>query len=198
MPLLTSNETPITPYRIIWDIMHSIDRDNAIVTHDSGGPRNQIIPMWEATAPGSYLGWGKSTQLGFGLGAAMGAKLAQPDKLCINFMGDAAIGMVGMDFETAVRERIATLTVVMNNGTMATEMSSTRIAEEKYSVLTQGGDYATVARALGGWSERVTAPEEIIPALKRAIAVTESGQAALLEFITKKEVAASRPGAPTH
>jgi acetolactate synthase-1/2/3 large subunit len=195
MPRLTSDEAPLNPYRVIWDVMHNIDRQNAIVTHDSGGPRNQIVPFWEAIAPGSYLGWGKSTQLGFGLGATMGAKLAAPEKLCLNFMGDAAIGMVGMDFETAVRNRIATLTIVLNNGTMATERSHVPVAEERYQVLTQGGDYATVARGLGGWSERVTRPEEIVPALKRAIAVTEGGNPALLEFITKDETAASRPGA---
>ncbi len=194
MPLLTSDEVPLTPYRVIWDVMHNIDRRNAIVTHDSGGPRNQIVPFWEAITPGSYLGWGKSTQLGFGLGAMMGAKLGAPEKLCINFMGDAAIGMVGMDLETAVRNRIPILTIVMNNGIMATEKSSTTVAEERYSVLAQGGDYATVARALGAWSERVTQPGDIVPALHRAIAATEAGGPALLEFITKPETSASRPG----
>ena len=51
------------------------------------------------------MGWGKSTQLGYGLGITMGAKLAAPKKLCVNVMGDAAIGMTGMDIETAARNR---------------------------------------------------------------------------------------------
>ena len=188
----------MTPYRIIWDLMHAVDRTNVIVTHDSGGPRNQIVPFWEALTPGSYVGWGKSTQLGFGLGATMGAKLAAPEKLCINFMGDAAIGMVGMDLETAVRERIPILTIVMNNGTMAAEVASTRIAEDRYGVLTQGGDYSAVARALGAWSERVTEPGEIVPALHRAIGATQKGSPALLEFMTKKETATSRGAGGGH
>lgn len=193
MPKLTSNEVPMTPYRVIWDLMHTVDRRNTIITHDSGGPRNQIVPFWESIAPGSYLGWGKSTQLGYGLGAIMGAKLAAPNKLCINLMGDAAIGMVGMDLETAARSRIPILTIVLNNGTMAAETHMTPIASEKYDALAQGGDYSAVAKALGGWSERVRKPEEIIPTIQRAIKTTEAGSPALLEFMTCAETAVSTP-----
>jgi thiamine pyrophosphate-dependent acetolactate synthase large subunit-like protein len=193
MPKLTSNETPLTPYRVIWDMMRTVDRDNTIITHDSGGPRNQIVPFWESTVPGSYIGWGKSTQLGFGLGAIMGAKLAAPDKLCINLMGDAAIGMTGMDIETAVRAKIPILTVVFNNGFMAAETHATPIASEKYDALTQTGDYSAVARALGAWSERVKTPDEIVPVLKRAIEATQSGTPAVVEFMTTQETAVSAP-----
>lgn len=193
MPKLTSKDVPLSPYRVIWDLMHTVDRRNTIVTHDSGGPRNQIVPFWESLVPGSYIGWGKSTQLGFGLGAIMGAKLAAPDKLCINLMGDAAIGMVGMDIETAARARIPILTVVLNNGTMAAEIHSTAIADEKYDALTQTGDYGAVARALGAVCERVTTPDQIVPAIERAIDATRSGTPALVEFITTQETAVSAP-----
>ena len=70
MPRFTSNETPINPYRVIWDIMQTIDLDNCIVTHESGSPREQVTPFWEARAPRSFIGWGKSTQLGYSLGLA--------------------------------------------------------------------------------------------------------------------------------
>ncbi|MHA1108416.1 MAG: thiamine pyrophosphate-requiring protein, partial [Alphaproteobacteria bacterium] len=116
---MTSDEVPINQYRIIHDLMESVDRSNTIVTHDSGSPREQFLPFWECTSAGGYMGWGKSTQLGHGLGLIMGAKLAAPEKLCINVMGDAAIGMVGMDLETAVRARLGILTIVFNNGIMA-------------------------------------------------------------------------------
>ena len=95
--------------------------------------------------PGSYMGWGKSTQLGYGLGIIMGAKLAAPEKLCINIMGDAAIGMTGMDIETAARNRIAILTIVFNNGVMGAERDVLEISDEKYGAhdgrrqLHQGG-----------------------------------------------------------
>ena len=92
MPKLTSNEFPINPYRVVWELNDVVDKENTIITHDSGSPRDQLTPFWESTAPLSYIGWGKTTQLGYGLGLAMGAKLAHPEKLCINVWGDAAIG----------------------------------------------------------------------------------------------------------
>ena len=193
MPRLQSDEVPLTPYRVIWDLLHTVDQPNTIITHDSGGPRNQISPFWEAVAPASYIGWGKSTQLGFGLGAIMGAKLAAPDKLCINIAGDAAIGMVGMDLETAVRAQIPILTIVLNNGTMAAETRFMPHAAERFGALRQGGDYRAVAQALGGWSERVAAPDDIVPALRRAIDATQTGTPALLEFMTKAETTTSTP-----
>ena len=103
---LSSDEVPINQYRVIRDLMRTLDRDNVIITHDSGSPREQLLPFWETTVPGSYMGWGKSTQLGYGLGITMGAKLAAPKKLCVNVMGDAAIGMTGMDIETAARNAL--------------------------------------------------------------------------------------------
>ena len=121
MPLLTSDDAPLSPYRVIWEMMHTFDMKNTIITHDAGSPRDQISPFWVSTEPLSYIGWGKTTQLGMGLGLAMGAKLAKPDKLCVNFWGDAAIGFTGMDFETAVRERIPILSCLMNNYSMAIE-----------------------------------------------------------------------------
>ena len=101
LPRLTSDETPLNPYRVIWDVMHTVNLDNTIVTHESGSPREQVSPFWEARAPRSFIGWGKSTQLGYSLGLALGAKLAAPEKQVINFMGDTAFGMVGLDVETA-------------------------------------------------------------------------------------------------
>ena len=128
--------------------MRTVDRDNVIMTHDSGSPREQMMPFWETTAAGSYMGWGKSTQLGYGLGITMGAKLAAPDKLCVNVMGDAAIGMTGMDIETAARNRIAILTVVFNNGVMGAERDVLKISDEKYGAMTVGGNYTKVAEGL--------------------------------------------------
>ena len=186
MPQLTSDEVPINPYRIIWDLMHNVDRANTIITHDAGSPRDQLVPFWQTVAPRTYLGWGKSTQLGYGLGLIMGAKLAEPDKLCVNIMGDAAIGMVGMDLETAVRARLGILTIVFNNGIMAIERRSMRFADEKYGTLALGGNYRDVSRALGGWAERVEQPGDFVPTLKRAIEVTKTGQPAMLECLTKE------------
>jgi thiamine pyrophosphate-dependent acetolactate synthase large subunit-like protein len=188
MPRLTSSGTPLSPYRVIWDLMHTVDLANTIITHDAGSPRDQLSPFWETVAPMTYIGWGKTTQLGTGLGYAMGAKLAQPNKLCINLWGDAAIGFTGMDFETAVRERIPILSVLLNNFSMAIELKVMAIATEKYRSTDISGDYAAMARAFGGHGERVTDPAEIVPAIKRAMVKTQEGVPALLEFITEKAV----------
>jgi acetolactate synthase-1/2/3 large subunit len=193
MPKLTSNEVPMTPYRVIWDLMHTVDRSNTIITHDAGSPRDQIAPFWESTAPLSYIGWGKTTQLGYGLGLAMGAKLAKPDKLCINVMGDAAIGFTGMDFETAARERIPILTVLFNNFSMACELGIMKVSTEKYRSTDISGHYAKMAIAFGGYGERVEKVEEIVPAIKRGIRKTEEGVPVLLEFMTSQELASSIP-----
>ena len=191
MPKLTSDEVPLNPYRILWDLMHTVDRANTIVTHDAGGPRDQMSPFWEAIAPLTYIGWGKTTHLGYGLGLAMGAKLAEPKKLCVNVMGDAAIGMTGMDFETAVRECIPILTIVLNNFSMACEIPIMQASTQKYRSTDIFGNYADMAKAFGGYGERVTQPMEIIPAIKRAIQKTGEGTPALLECITSKEIECS-------
>ena len=190
-PKLTSDETPITPYRVIYDLMQTIDVENAIITHDAGSPRDQISPFWESITPLSYLGWGKTTQLGYGLGLAMGAKLAHPDRLCINVWGDAAIGFTGMDFETAVRERIPILSILLNNSCMACELGIMKTSTEKYRSTDISGNYADMAKAFGGYGERIEDPSEIVPAIKRGIQATTEGTAVLLEFITAKETECS-------
>ena len=188
LPRLTSSEVPLNPYRVVWDIMHTVDLDNTIVTHESGSPREQVSPFWEARAPRSFIGWGKSTQLGYSLGLAMGAKMAAPEKTVINFMGDAAFGMVGLDVETAVRAGIPITTVVMNNSTMAIYPDSrTPTAVERYGLKDLSGDFYRVALALGAYAEQVTAPDEIGPAMQRAMEANQNGRPALLEFITKEE-----------
>jgi acetolactate synthase I/II/III large subunit len=184
--LLDSDEMPLNQYRVIRDMMRTLDRDNVIMTHDSGSPREQMIPFWETTAAGSYMGWGKSTQLGYGLGITMGAKLAAPKKLCINVMGDAAIGMTGMDIETAARNRIAILTVVFNNGVMGAERDVLKISDEKYGAMTVGGNYTKVAEGLNVAARRVEKPGDIVGGIKEAVGVTETGAPFLLEFVVKE------------
>ena len=194
-PILGSAEVPMTPYRVMAEFMRAVDPREAIVTHDSGSPRDQLLPFYRAVSPRGYLGWGKSHALGTGLGLIIGAKLAAPDKLCVNFMGDAAFGMTGLDFETAVRCGVPILTVVLNNSAMAIEIPHLVVSHDKYGTRDIGGRYADLGRAMGGWSERVERPEDIAGAFARARKATEGGQAALLEFITSQETRFSHRGA---
>lgn len=192
---LTSDETPINPYRVIREFMEAVDPAEAIVTHDSGSPRDQLMPFYRSAGPRSYLGWGKSHGLGTGLGLNLGAKLAEPDKFVVNFMGDAAFGMTGLDFETAVRSHIPILTIVLNNSTMAVETRHMALSHERYGTRDLGGNYADMARAMGGWAERVEEPAAVAPAIVRARRATEEGRAALLEFVTGAEIEYSHKGA---
>jgi acetolactate synthase-1/2/3 large subunit len=187
MPRLTSDSKPLSPYRVIWDLMQVVDMPNTVITHDAGSPRDELSPFWRTVAPLSYIGWGKSTQLGYGLGLAMGAKLAHPEKLCINVWGDAAIGMTGMDFETAVRCQIPILSILFNNFAMAMEFKAMAVSREKYKSTDISGNYADWAKALGGYSQRVTEPSEVVHALLNGIAATKEGKPALLEFITTQD-----------
>jgi len=187
MPRLTSNEGPISPYRLVWELMQTLDRRRTIITHDAGNPRDQMTPFYEALRPRGYLGWGKTTQLGSGLGLIMGARLAAPECLAVNVMGDAAFGMVGLDFETAVRLRIPILTIVMNNGLMGGYDKFLPISTEKYGTRFLSGDFSKVAEGLGGYTERVERPDDLGPALRRAIREVESGRPTLLEVITRED-----------
>jgi acetolactate synthase-1/2/3 large subunit len=186
-PKLASDEVPINPYRVIGDFRKTFDPAHTIVTHDSGNPRDQLVPQYEAVTPRGYLGWGHSTQLGFGLGAAMGAKLAAPEKIVANFMGDAAFGMVGMDVETAVRERIPILTVLLNNSAMGNYEKNIPDAAERYGTKYLSGNYSEVARGLGAYTERIEQPRDIVPAFLRARAELDAGHPVVLEVITREE-----------
>jgi acetolactate synthase-1/2/3 large subunit len=188
MPKLASNQSPLNPYRVIWDLMHTISVPDSVITHDAGSPRDQLSPFWQTTSPLSYIGWGKSTQLGYGLGLAMGAKIAEPEKLCINIWGDAAIGMTGMDLETAVRNNIPIMSILFNNFSMAMEIPAMPHSTAKFDSTAISGNYTDFARALGAYAERITEPQDIIPAIERGVQATQDGRTVLLEFITQQEI----------
>jgi acetolactate synthase-1/2/3 large subunit len=187
-PKTTAAGRPINPYRVIWEFMQTVPPQDAIITHDSGSPRDQITPFYRSNGPRTYLGWGKSHGLGTGLGLVIGAKLAAPEKMCVNFMGDAAFGMTGLDFETAVRSGIPITTVVLNNSSMAVETHAMETSHRLYNSRDLGGNYADMGRAMGGHAERIEDPAEIAPAFQRARQLNEDGRAVLLEFITAQEI----------
>jgi thiamine pyrophosphate-dependent acetolactate synthase large subunit-like protein len=184
MPLATSNETPISPYRVIWDLMQTVDRENTILTHDAGSPRDQATTLYEATTPHSFLGWGHVTSLGFSLPAILGAKVAMPDRLCVTVMGDASAPQASLyELETALRHKLPVLAIVLNNSQYAGYEKS--YPYTMHVTPSSVMSHAKVAEALGTWAERVERPDEVAPAIKRAINETQSGRPALLEVITR-------------
>src|SRR6202020_497409 len=98
----------------------------------------------------------------------------------------------GLDLETAVRASIPSLTIVLNNSTMAIEIPHMKLSHEKHNARDLGGSYADLARDLGGWSERVDDPSQVGEAILRARRQTEEGRACLLEFVTNAETAFSK------
>ncbi|MGO9468527.1 MAG: thiamine pyrophosphate-dependent enzyme, partial [Isosphaeraceae bacterium] len=189
-PKLSSDEVPLNPYRVIAELSRRLDPATTIVTHDSGNPREQATAFIESR-PRSYVGWGNSTQLGYSLGLAMGIKLAHPERDVFNVMGDAAFGMTGLDLETAVRNEIGIITILLNNSVMGNYGSYMPLAIERHRANRLGGDYSDLARALGAYAARVTNPGEFSTAFSGAIASAREGRPALLEFITCEEPAVS-------
>ena len=115
----------------------------------------------------------------------MGAKLANPDKMVVNILGDASIGMAGFDFETAVRENIPILSIVSHNSIFGGYDRMLPTAAQRYDIDRVTGEYAKVAEALGFHAERITQPAEIAPAIKRAKEILAAGQPAFIEIITR-------------
>ncbi len=191
-PLLQSDEEPLNTYRVIHEIDQTLDRENSMVTHDAGAPRDSIVPFYTATTPHSYIGWGKTTHLGFGIPLMIGAKMANPDRFCLNFMGDGAFGMSGTDLETSARTGFPITTVLLNNGGMATYPGGFPTAREKYGVSHMLGDYAKIAEAMGAVGLRVKKVAEMAPALEKATRLNADGKAVLIDVHSNMESKKSR------
>lgn len=184
---LHSDGSPINPYRVIEELMNAVDPAETVITHDSGYPRDHLAPNYVATVPRGYLGWGNSTPLGSSIGLALGAKAAAPDKTVIAFLGDAAFGQAGMNVETAVRNHLPVLFLLVNNSEMGAYEKMLPISVEKYNLKRLSGRYADVAAALGAYSDRVEHADQLLPALTKALEQVANGQAALLEVITQPD-----------
>ena len=154
----------MTPYRVISEFMKNIDPNHAIVTHDSGSPRDQLMPFYRAGGAHTYLGWGKSHGLGTGLGLNMGAKLADPDKFVVNFMGDAAF----RHDRSRLRDGCAFGNTYSNRRTEQLvdgdrDLSYGSIFTSYTTPATLGGSYADLGTAMGGWAERIKDPSDVGP-----------------------------------
>lgn len=186
-PLLTSDETPINPYRVYGDLQQLLDPARSLVSPDSGNTRDQTSTIYQALSPRGFLGWGNVSTLGFGLAAAVAGKLAYPDWQCVNITGDAGIGYMAGNLEALVRERIGVTTVYINNGGFAGygpgfwgaghDPFTCQVLDHTVA------DWSEAVKRLGYHAEHVAAPQEIIPALRRALAANAQGRPALVECL---------------
>ncbi|MBP38997.1 MAG: thiamine pyrophosphate-requiring protein [Dehalococcoidia bacterium] len=186
-PILNSDDAPLNPYRVINEINKNVDHENSVVTHDAGGPRDCMVPFYTATTPNSYIGWGKTTHLGFGIPLMIGAKLADPGKFCLNYMGDGAWGMSGTDTAAAAKTGLPITTVLLNNGGMATYPGGFPTAREQYDVSSMEGDYAKITEGMGGVGIPVSQPEELAPAIQKARQLNDEGKTVLIDVKSNYE-----------
>jgi acetolactate synthase I/II/III large subunit len=186
-PLMESDETPINPYRVFGDLMKVLDPRRSFVTADSGNTRDQTSTVYEAVIPRGYLGWGNVSTLGFSLAAVIAAKLAYPDRQCVNVTGDAGVCYMMGNFEAVARHGIGVTTIHINNGGYSGygpgfwgaghDPYTWKVSDHASACM------AAMARAVGFHAEDVSAPAEIIPALRRAFDENAKGRPAYLEFI---------------
>lgn len=170
-PRLISDEIPMNPYRVCWDITHRLDRSKTILLHDAGVTRAYVSHHYEALNPLGFIGFGGTSAMGWSTPAALGAKLGNPEKTVVNFTGDGSFGMTGMEIETAARNDIRTLTVILNNESLGASRETLHDRFKGHEIgISLRGDYAGVARALGAFGERIDKPADLQPALARALA----------------------------
>ena len=186
-PALESTDRPINPYRVYAGLMKALDRTKAFVTHDSGNTRDQLSTIYEALIPRGFMGWGNVSTLGFGLAAAIGAKLAHPEWQCINVTGDAGVGYMLGNMEALVRHKLGVTTVHINNGGFAGYGPGFwGDGHDPYTCELCGHSVADISRAveaMGYYAEDVREPSQIVPALHRALAANAHDQPAYIEVI---------------
>ncbi|MFH1604183.1 MAG: thiamine pyrophosphate-dependent enzyme, partial [Pseudomonadota bacterium] len=186
-PMMESNEKPINPYRVIGDLMKVLDPKASFVTADSGNTRDQTSTVYEAHIPRGHLGWGNVSTLGFSFAGALGAKLAYPDRQCVNITGDAGVCYMMGSFEAAARYGIGITTIHINNGGYSGygpgfwgaghDPYTWKVSDHASACM------SAMARAVGFHGEDVSEPSQVIPALKRAFDENAKGRPAFIEFI---------------
>jgi acetolactate synthase-1/2/3 large subunit len=186
-PWMESSETPINPYRVLGDLIKVLDPKNSFVTADSGNTRDQTSTVYEAQIPRGHLGWGNVSTLGFSLAGAVAAKLAYPNRQSVLVTGDAGVCYMMGNFEAVARYKIGVTVLHINNGGYSGygpgfwggghDPYTWKVSDHASACM------ANMAKAVGFHAEDVTAPAEIIPALKRALDENARGRPAFIEFM---------------
>ena len=184
---MASNDQPINPYRVYAGLMEALDPQNSFVTHESGNTRDQLSTVYDTLVPRGFLGWGNVSTLGFSWAAAIAAKLADPNRPSVAVTGEAGLGYMMGNLEVALRQKLGVTVVHVSNGGFAgygPGFWGPGHDPFTHSVLGYDDvDMSKVIGELGFHTERVREPDEVVPALRRALAANESQQPAYIEFI---------------
>lgn len=186
MPLFLSDQSPIHPYRVAWEINQFLT-DDTIYIGDGGDVVTISAQAVRPRGPGNWMDPGALGSLGVGTGFAMAAKLARPDKEVLCYYGDGSFGMTGFDMETANRFGAPYLAVIGNNSAMNQIRYGqiSKYGEQRGNVGNLLGDvpFGKFAEMLGGYGEEVRDAAEIAPALQRAReAIAKSGRSAVVNI----------------
>ena len=190
-PSLHSDKVPIHPLRLCKEVREIITRDTILVVdgHEILNFARQSIPIYEA---GTSLNAGPHGCMGVGVPFGIGAKVARPGKPVVVLSGDGAFGWNGMEMDSAIRHNVPIVVVVSNNAGFTSRqtgrMSASNIGPDNVGRELGYQRYDKIVEALGGYGEFVEKPEDIAPAIKRAIA---SGKPALVNVCTDPEAQAT-------
>ncbi len=172
---------PMKPQQAIAELRKCLERD-AIVTLDCGISQIWATQLFDAYEPGTFMITGRAGTMGWGLGAAMGAKLAKPEAQSVNLLGDASLGMSLQDLATAAKHNIPVIVVVLNNSLFGLIRQQQNLLYDRRWISTEldyenvemghnrGLDFVATAKGMGVGAELVEKPEEIKEALARAFA----------------------------
>ncbi len=185
LPSFRSNSTPISPYRVAYEINEFLTEDT-IYIGDGGDVVTISAQAVQPRSPGHWMDPGPLGTLGVGVPFAMAAKFAHPDKEVLCYFGDGAFSLTGWDLETAQRFSLPFLGIIGNNSSM-NQIRYGQVAkygEERGNVGNKLGDvpFEKFAEMLGGHGESVRDPKDIRPALDRAREAVQSGQSALVNI----------------
>ena len=186
MPSFLSDDTPISPYRVAWEINEFLTEDT-IYIGDGGDVVTISAQAVQPRTPGHWMDPGALGSLGVGTGFALASKLAHPEKEVLCYYGDGAFAMTAFDMETANRFGAPFIAVVGNNSAMNQIRFGqiTKYGEQRGNVGNLLGDvpFGAFAEMLGGYGEEVRDPNEVAPALQRAReAVLKDGKSAVINI----------------
>ena len=171
-PLKYDDTALSCPY--IMEQIDKVTKGEAIITTDVGQHQMWASQYYRYTKPRTFLSSGGSGTMGYGIGACIGAKMGQPDKICINIGGDGCFRMNMNELATASRYNIPIIQVIINNHVLGmVRQWQTLFYDKRYSqtVLNDKVDFCKVAEGLGCEAILVTEKEQVAPAIEKAISL---------------------------
>ena len=185
-PLKYEEDILTGPY--VVEKLYEVTKGDAIIVTDVGQHQMWAAQYYKYKEPRTFLSSGGLGTMGFGVGAALGAKLGRPDKTVVNISGDGCFRMNMNEIATAVRSNIPIVQIVLNNHVLGmVRQWQTLFYEERYSntVLNDAVDFVKVAEAMGAVGIRVTEKEEVVPALEKALALNKP---VVIDFFIDKDL----------